>query len=113
MPTGIVSPGGGPGAGTTVARTVCPRNCYCTCGMVVTLDRGRITRIEGDPLNPATNGHVCLKGLSYARRVTTGARLLHPLKRQPDGSFERVSWDEAFGDIASRLGCLAREHGPE
>ncbi len=45
-------------------RTVCPRNCYCTCGMLVTLDEGnRIVAIEGDPDNPATGGHVCLKGL--------------------------------------------------
>ena len=51
-------------------RTVCPRNCYCTCGMLVTLDEhDRIVSIEGDPENPATGGHVCLKGLSYARRA--------------------------------------------
>jgi len=43
-------------------RTVCPRNCYCTCGMLVTLDEGnRIVSIDGDPENPATGGHVCLK----------------------------------------------------
>ena len=52
-------------------RTVCPRNCYCTCGMLVTLDEdNRIVSIDGDPENPATGGHVCLKGLAYARRVT-------------------------------------------
>jgi anaerobic selenocysteine-containing dehydrogenase/Fe-S-cluster-containing dehydrogenase component len=81
--------------------------------MVVTVEGGRITRIEGDPENPATAGHVCLKGISYARRVATGDRLLHPLKRQPDGSFARVSWDEALGDIASRLERLRRQLGPE
>jgi anaerobic selenocysteine-containing dehydrogenase/Fe-S-cluster-containing dehydrogenase component len=102
-----------PGDGTTVVRTVCPRNCYCTCGMVVTLEDGRITRIEGDPENSATAGHVCLKGISYARRMTTDDRLLHPMKRQPDGSFARVSWDEALSDIASRLERLRRDHGPE
>ena len=62
--------GAGPGPNVAVVRTVCPRNCYCTCGMVVTLEDGRITRIDGDPHNTATRGHVCLKGISYARRVT-------------------------------------------
>jgi anaerobic selenocysteine-containing dehydrogenase/Fe-S-cluster-containing dehydrogenase component len=81
--------------------------------MVVTLQDGRITRIDGDPLNTATGGHVCLKGISYARRVTTGDRLLHPLKRQRDGSFARVSWDEALTDIAARLDALRRSRGPE
>lgn len=103
----------GPGEGATVVRTVCPRNCYCTCGMVVTVEGGRITRIEGDPENAATTGHVCLKGISYARRVATGDRLLHPMKRQAGGSFARVSWDEALGDISSRLDRLRREQGPE
>jgi anaerobic selenocysteine-containing dehydrogenase/Fe-S-cluster-containing dehydrogenase component len=81
--------------------------------MLVTLDRGRITRIAGDPLNPATGGRVCLKGIGYARRVTTSSRLLHPMRRQPDGSFVQVSWDDALGDIALRLDRLRRERGPE
>jgi anaerobic selenocysteine-containing dehydrogenase/Fe-S-cluster-containing dehydrogenase component len=81
--------------------------------MVVTLEGGRITRIEGDPENAATAGHVCLKGISYARRVTTGDRLLHPLRRQADGSFARVAWDEALDDIAARLDRLRAERGPE
>ena len=113
MPTPAEPAGAPQHQGVTTVRTVCPRNCYCTCGMVVTLDEGRITRIDGDPLNTATGGHVCLKGISYARRVTTDARLLHPIKRQPDGSFARVSWDDALDDIASRLDALRRTRGPE
>ena len=50
--------------------------------MLVTVENGRITRIEGDPDNPATGGHVCLKGISYARRVSAPDRLLHPLRRE-------------------------------
>jgi anaerobic selenocysteine-containing dehydrogenase len=92
-------------------RTVCPRNCYCTCGMLVTVDSGRITRIAGDPENPATGGHVCLKGLSYARRVTTAERLRWPLRRTASG-FERVGWDSALDDIAGKLDRIRRAHGP-
>lgn len=95
------------------ARTVCPRNCYCTCGMVVTHAQGRITRIEGDPENDATRGRVCLKGISYARRLTTADRLLRPLERQPDGSFRPVSWDDALARIEARLEQTRSEHGPE
>jgi len=95
-------------------RTVCPRNCYCTCGMLVTTDAGRIIRIEGDPKNPATVGHVCLKGLSYARRVASEDRLLTPLKRsRRSGRLERVTWDDALADIAGRLDRIRHEHGPE
>ncbi len=94
-------------------RTVCPRNCYCTCGMLVTVDGGQITGIEGDPKNPATGGHVCVKGISYARRISSPDRLLAPLRRTRGGAFERVSWDAALSDIAERLDRLRRESGPE
>jgi anaerobic selenocysteine-containing dehydrogenase len=96
-------------------RTVCPRNCYCTCGMLVTLDgQDRIVSIDGDPENPATGGHVCLKGLAYARRVTAPHRLLTPLRRTAAGNgFERVSWDAALGEITERLVRVRNAHGPE
>jgi anaerobic selenocysteine-containing dehydrogenase len=35
------------------------------------------------------------------------------LHRQPDGSFVRVSWDEALGDIAQRLVQIRNRHGGE
>ncbi len=95
-------------------RTVCPRNCYCTCGMLVSLDEhDRIVSIEGDSSNPATAGHVCLKGLSYARRVTHPDRLLTPLRRRRAGrAFEPVTWDEALDEIAARLLATRDAHGP-
>jgi anaerobic selenocysteine-containing dehydrogenase len=95
-------------------RTVCPRNCYSTCGMLVSVRDGRITRIEGDPKNPATQGHVCLKGLAYARRVAAPDRILSPQRRTAGGTgFEPVSWDEALDDISARLQTVRQRHGPE
>ena len=35
----------------------------------------------------------------------------HPQRRTADG-FEDVSWDDAIGDVASRLQALIAEHGP-
>jgi anaerobic selenocysteine-containing dehydrogenase len=82
--------------------------------MLVTLDDDRIVRIEGDPNNPATGGHVCLKGLAYARRGTTENRLLTPLGRtRRGGPLERVSWDDALAGIATRLDRIRRESGPD
>ncbi|MDO8835926.1 MAG: molybdopterin-dependent oxidoreductase, partial [Vicinamibacterales bacterium] len=95
-------------------RTVCPRNCYCTCGMVVTLDeRDQILSIEGDPLNSATAGRICLKGQSYARQQTCEDRLLTPLRRRKPGrTFEPVSWSVALSDIRVRLTDIRAAHGP-
>ncbi len=38
-------------------------------------------------------------------------RLLHPLKKIGD-TFERISWDQAIGEIAEKLSGLIDEHGP-
>ncbi len=95
-----------------VFRTVCPRNCYCTCGMLVTVRDGRIVNIEGDPLNPSTEGKVCLKGISYAERVVSEHRLRSPLRRTGAGEFTPVCWEEALNDIAGRLRRLRAESGP-
>ncbi len=93
-------------------RTVCPRNCYCTCGMLVTVDGDRIVEITGDPENSATQGTVCLKGLSYAERAHHPDRILSPLRREGRGGFRPVSWEAALEEIAGRLGGIRDEWGP-
>jgi anaerobic selenocysteine-containing dehydrogenase len=81
--------------------------------MVVTVEEGRIVQVEGDALNPATRGKVCLKGVSYARRAATGDRLTAPLRRSsPGGDFEEVSWEEALTDIAAGLQRIRTDQGP-
>ncbi len=96
-----------------VFRTVCPRNCYCTCGMLVRVRGNNIVGIEGDPLNPATEGKICLKGISYAQRVSDSARLRCPLRRNARGDFEPVGWDTVLDDIAERLTRLRGQDGPQ
>jgi anaerobic selenocysteine-containing dehydrogenase len=38
-------------------------------------------------------------------------RLLYPLKRV-GGGFERISWDQAIGEIADKLAGILQDHGP-
>jgi anaerobic selenocysteine-containing dehydrogenase len=80
--------------------------------MLVTVEGKRIVSIEGDPENPATDGTVCLKGLSYAERQSHPDRLREPLRRTAGGRFEPVSWDEALGGIAEGLRAIREEDGP-
>jgi len=65
----------------------------------------------GDPDHPFTRGFLCTKVNRYVERTYHPDRLLHPMRRAgPKGSgrFEIVSWDEAIGEIAERLGAIAR-----
>ncbi len=92
--------------------TACPRNCYSTCAMRVSVEHGRLTAVEPHPGNRATAEGPCLKGLSYVEREHSPDRLLHPLRRQSDGSFIRVGWDEALAELAERLRSVCESHGP-
>ena len=95
------------------ARTVhaaCPHDCPDTCAMRVTVQGGRVLRIQGDPDHITTQGALCTKVSRYAERSYHAERVLQPLKRagpKGRGEFVPVSWDEALGDIAARLQVIA------
>jgi len=38
-----------------VRKTVCPRNCFDTCGLLAYVKDGKLLKIEGDPDHPITN----------------------------------------------------------
>jgi anaerobic selenocysteine-containing dehydrogenase len=95
-----------------VVRTACPHDCPDTCAMLVTVEDGIATRIQGDPTMPFTEGTLCTKVAHYLERTYSPDRLRTPLKRigrKGEGRFVRVSWDEALDEIAARLKALAAE----
>ena len=102
---------------TRVVRGGCPHDCPDACSTLVTVERGRATRIAGDPDHPFTNGFLCAKVNRYIERTYHRDRLLHPLRRvgkKGTGSFVRVSWDDAIGEIAERLSEIAgSSDGPQ
>ena len=78
--------------------------------MRITVEDGRVTRVQGDPDHPTTRGVLCTKVSRYAERSYHPERVLRPLKRvgpKGAGRFEAVSWDAALADIAERLGAIA------
>ena len=84
--------------------------------MLVTVENGRATQLRGDPDHPVTRGFLCAKVSRYLEREYSPDRLLYPQRRtgaKGEGRFERIGWDDALGEIASRLSAIAREFGPE
>jgi anaerobic selenocysteine-containing dehydrogenase len=94
-----------------VILTTCPRDCYDACGVAVVKRDGQIRHIRGDRDHPVSRGQLCKKCSTAYNGVLldSQARLLHPLRRsgpKGTGSFERVSWDEAVGEVAERFGAV-------
>ena len=102
-----------------VVHTACPHDCPDACSVLVTIENGRATRIEGNPDHPVTRGFLCGKVAKYLERVYSPDRLLYPMRRiAPKGTagaeaFARIGWDEALDEIGARLGRAAAEFGPE
>jgi len=91
--------------------TVCVL-CSHNCGLRVDVAGGEIVKIRADESSPITHGYVCNKAFSIGHYVRHAQRVEHPLKRRADGSFERISWEQAIGEIASRLNDIRSRHSP-
>ena len=82
--------------------------------MRIALDSAQnITAIHGDPANPLTRGYACIKGLTLAEAHRSPERFLHPLKREPDGSFKPIAMADALDEIAVIVARTIGEHGPD
>ena len=91
--------------------------CECNCGILVRLggDGGRrFEQIRGDRAHPASKGYTCQKALRLDHYQNgRGERVLHPLRRRADGSFEQIDWQTAITEVAARLGAVRDAHGGE
>ena len=87
--------------------------CALNCGVKVQLshDQNEIVRTKGDPDHPASKGYLCNKASRLNYYQNRSDRLLSPMRRQADGTYQAVSWDTAISEIAAKLGALKNTHG--
>ena len=97
------------GAGAEQKITFC-RICEPLCGMIATVDDGKLVALRPDKEHPLSSGFACQKGIAFTEVVNDPDRVTVPLRRTSAG-FEEVTWDEAMTDIAARLSTILREHG--
>ncbi len=111
----------------TTRKTFC-RICEAFCGLTVDVEvctggpvagdvssarevtRETIVAVKADPGHPVSRGFACIKGTSFAGIHHDPERLNYPMKRV-DGGFERISWEQAIAEIASRVRSLKKNHG--
>src|SRR5438874_2435482 len=90
--------------------------CDCNCRIDVRLgaDGRTFERTRGDKAHPASKGYTCEKALrlDYYQNGR-GERLLSPLRRKTDGTYEEIDWDTAIREVAARLTAVKESHGGE
>jgi anaerobic selenocysteine-containing dehydrogenase len=85
--------------------------CSRNCGLKVEIEDNKFVKIQGDEAHPITKGYICQKAARLAHYQNHDDRLQYPLKRQSDGSFQRISWDEAISEIAEKLNMTKSTYG--
>ena len=82
--------------------------CECNCGIEIRLgaDGHSFDRIRGDKAHPASQGYTCEKALRLDHYQNHTDRLTSPLRRRPDGTFEKISWEVAIREVAERFAAV-------
>lgn len=94
---------------TRTAFRTCPL-CEATCGLELTVEDERVTKVRGDEDDVFSHGFLCPKGVSIKQLHEDPDRLRTPLVRR-DGELVEASWDEAFAEVDRLLSPLLAEHG--
>ncbi|MBF6329111.1 molybdopterin-dependent oxidoreductase [Nocardia transvalensis] len=89
------------------------RICEPLCGLIATVEDGRVVQLRPDREHPLSRGFACPKGIAFTEIQNDPDRVLYPLRRTAGGEFERVSWETALDEIGARLRAIVGAHGRE
>ncbi len=84
--------------------------CSLNCGIEVKVKDRHFVKIRGDKEHPVSEGYLCQKAARLDHYQNHLRRVMHPLKRQADGSFEQIDWDTAVTEIAAKINSIKNEH---
>ena len=91
-------------------KTLC-NLCAMTCGLEMEVEDNRIINVRPDPASPSSDCYCCRKGRSAKYFVENSERILYPQKRVGD-HYERISWEQAYAEIAEKANAILKAHGP-
>lgn len=84
--------------------------CEAMCGIAIDMDGGTILSIKGDKNDPFSQGHICPKATALQDIYRDPDRLKHPMRRTANG-WERISWDDAYREVAENVKRVQAAHG--
>lgn len=96
---------------TETTRTICTY-CGVGCNLDVATNNGEILSVTA-PFDAEVNeGHTCLKGRYAFKFYNHPDRLNSPMIKR-NGDFEKVSWEEAYNYISTKLTSYKTQFGPD
>ena len=94
-----------------IIKSTC-RGCHGGCGVLVHVEGGKVTRVDGDPEGPANKGKLCIKGKMAPFLTHHPDRLTVPLRRARRG-WKEIGWEDALGEISERFLHIRERWGSE
>jgi molybdopterin-containing oxidoreductase family iron-sulfur binding subunit len=91
-----------PGVATWYASSC--TECDQGCGVHVRTREGRAVKLEGNPDHPVNQGKLCSRGQAALQGLYNPGRIQTPLARGKDGQLAPITWDDAIGRLAGKLG---------
>ena len=92
--------------GRSTVTTACPLDCPDSCSLGVSVEEGKVVKIDASDRHDVTDGFICGKVRRFGDRVYGPDRLQRCRVRngpKGEGRFKDVSWDEAFDAIAGKM----------
>ncbi|MDR1712989.1 MAG: molybdopterin-dependent oxidoreductase [Coriobacteriales bacterium] len=96
-------------------RTIC-FDCHSKCGVILTVEDGKIKHVAGDPNHPVSEGILCLKAFSAKEINEHPDRLKSPLRRvgeRGEGKWKEITWDEALDEIEAKMREVIEKYGSQ
>ncbi|HJT26040.1 MAG TPA: molybdopterin-dependent oxidoreductase [Pyrinomonadaceae bacterium] len=84
--------------------------CEAICGIEITSAGDQHLNIRGDKDDPFSRGYICPKAVALQDFHYDKDRLKHPVRRTTRG-WERISWNEAFNEVAKNLKRIRAQQG--
>ena len=97
---------------TEVVHSLC-NSCSSKCGYYAYVVDGELTKLIGDEAHPNAQGKLCARGYGYSQIAYSPDRLTDPMKKNENGEFEVIGWDQALSEIGQKVNDIIAQYGPE
>ena len=87
--------------------------CEAVCGLAIEHDGNQVISIRGDKDDPLSAGYLCPKGTALGDIHSDPNRLRQPMRKNADGGFGAISWEEAFDLVEREIVAIRGRYGDD